>query len=78
MGAIKTETILLVGGGAVLLYFLMNKSTTTTVPPGMTMLPAGYSGGTSAAAIQAQASEQNTIVNDASANVTDLFNQLFG
>lgn len=75
VGAIDTTTVLLIGGGAVLLFFLMNKSSTptTTLPPG-TYLPGATA---STAAINAQASEQNTIVNDASSNVSNLINSIF-
>ena len=76
VGAIDTSTVLLIGGGAVLLLFLMNKGTTATtaLPPGT--IPAGGVSPTTAA-INAQASEQNTIVNDASSNVSNLINSIW-
>jgi hypothetical protein len=76
MGKISTGAIIgIVAGGGVLLYLLMNKTaTSTTVPPG-TIVPGSV--GPTTAAIQAQASEQNTEVTQGANTVNNLINSIF-
>jgi hypothetical protein len=69
-------TIALIGGGLVLLYLFSKSSTTTAPPAGTVLIPAGGTNPTTAA-IQAQASTQNTLVNDASSNINNLINSIF-
>jgi hypothetical protein len=81
MGAMSTTTtLLLVGGGVVLLYMFMSKTgTTATTAPGITYVPTNTAANNLAVAnANNSAATTQTIVNDASGNVSDLINSIFG
>lgn len=76
MGAISTQTILLIAGGAAAVYFLTRPKTTAVLPPG-TMYP-GMVPASSAASAQAQASEVNTAITAGSSALQDMINTIWG
>lgn len=73
MGAIGTTEILLIGGAALAVY-LLTKKTTPTVPTVITV----PQGGTSAAALQAQAAQTTSEVNAGASVVNNLISTIWG
>lgn len=47
VGAINTETVVLIGGGLLLAYMLTKKTTTTVAPPTYVTVPTGGGSGVS-------------------------------
>lgn len=75
MGAMSTvETVAIVGGGLLLVYLVMSKKTTTALPPATTYVPVSTAQQAINNQYAAQASETNTIANDASSVLNSFIN----
>jgi hypothetical protein len=81
MGAMSTGTVVAIGAGVLVLGYLMMSKSTTAAPayaPGVTYVPSNTAANNLAIAqSNNQAGTTQTIVNDASDDINNLFTSIF-